>query len=78
MLEQIEGAGISGMTNIEIGRALGWPINRVTGRVFELRTAGLVAHKRDPRGNVERRKDPETRNSGAVNIRVGEKQGELF
>ena len=30
------------MTNMEIAHALGWSINRVTGRTKELRDAGLV------------------------------------
>ena len=34
-----------GITNLEICRELNWPINTVTPRVFELRTAGLVAEK---------------------------------
>lgn len=31
-----------GLTNMEIGKHLGWSINRVTPRVFELRSYGLV------------------------------------
>ncbi len=31
-----------GMTNMEIADRLGWSINRVTPRVFELREAGFV------------------------------------
>ena len=31
-----------GMTNAEISRALGWPINTVTPRTLELRSYGLV------------------------------------
>lgn len=34
---------IKPMTNSEIARALGWSINRVTPRVFELREKGVVA-----------------------------------
>lgn len=34
-----------GITNLEICRELGWPINTVTPRVFELRTAGLVGER---------------------------------
>lgn len=33
----------TGITNSEISNELHWPINRVTPRVFELRSAGLVA-----------------------------------
>lgn len=33
----------SGITNNEIAHELHWPINCVTPRVFELRSAGLVA-----------------------------------
>lgn len=33
------------LTNGEIAKALGWPINRVTPRVKELREKGLVVEK---------------------------------
>lgn len=33
---------MSDMTNAEIARALGWPINTVTPRTLELRSYGLV------------------------------------
>lgn len=35
----------NGLTNTEIGNFLGWGINRVTPRVFELRKKGLVFEK---------------------------------
>lgn len=34
-------------TNRMIAKSLGWDINRVTGRVTELRDKGLVAHAGD-------------------------------
>lgn len=37
-------AGCS-MTNMELARALGWSINRVTPRIFELRRLGFVIVK---------------------------------
>ena len=34
-------------TNRMIAKKLGWDINRVTGRITELREKGLVKHSRD-------------------------------
>lgn len=36
-----------GITNLEICYELGWPINTITPRVVELRTAGLVGLKEE-------------------------------
>jgi hypothetical protein len=42
-------------TNAEIARHLDWPINRVTGRTFELRQYGLVAENGKRACSVTRR-----------------------
>ncbi|NOS67942.1 MAG: hypothetical protein HOO67_06315 [Candidatus Peribacteraceae bacterium] len=61
----------AGITNLEICRELGWPINCVTGRVFELRTAGLV-------GKHGRRECRISRNNATTWARVQDKQLDLF
>ncbi len=42
VLQVIKAAGFRGMCNREIADALGWEINRVTGRVNELVAQGLI------------------------------------
>jgi len=42
VLEVFEAKNGADLTNEELGQALGWAINRVTPRVFELRTLGIV------------------------------------
>lgn len=44
VLEAIETLGVA--SNEQIAEYLGWPINRVTGRVSELRTYGRVGFER--------------------------------
>ena len=58
-----------GLTNKEIAAILHWPINTVTPRVLELRTAGVVA-------KVCEKDDPETgRRSNVWGRRIGVQLG---
>jgi len=41
-----ENPNIKDWTNMELARALGWDINRVTPRVFELRELGVLTESR--------------------------------
>lgn len=42
-------------TNSELSNILGWSINRITGRVFELRVMGLVEESHRRASNTGRR-----------------------
>jgi len=41
-----ENPGTRDWTNMELARSLGWDINRVTGRVYELRQLGILEESR--------------------------------
>jgi len=41
-----ESPGVADWTNLELARSLGWDINRVTGRVYELRRLGVLEESR--------------------------------
>lgn len=43
---------IEDWTNLELARNLGWDINRVTGRVYELRQLGVLEESRQRTCNV--------------------------
>lgn len=60
VFEAIHRAGEQGATLFELVDALGWPVNRVSGRVTELKEAQAIAD------TGERRKNPETRMSAIV------------
>lgn len=60
VLKAIKKAGKSGKTLFELVEALEWPVNRVSGRVTELSSKGLIVD------SGQRRINPESGKHGIV------------